>query len=396
MPGRVSVASVSLIDFRCHARLRLETTASSVVLTGVNGAGKTSVLEALSLLAPGRGLRRARLSDLARRCGDRAAPGWSVGVRTRTPERVMDVQTLWSPASAANARDRRQVTIDGLPAKGQAALSQSLALIWLTPDMDGLFGEGSAVRRRFLDRLVFGLDPSHATRTHAHERLLQQRSALLRQPRSDPAWIGAIEERLAGDAVAIVAARREVAACLTDACGDRPGPFPAAALSTEGPIERWLDAGPALAAEDQVREALARSRHQDAETGGAAVGAHRSDVIVRHAATGRLAPECSTGEQKTLLIAIVLASAALQAARRRLVPLLLLDDVPAHLDRRHRSALFEAVTALKAQAWYAGTDREVFTDLPGDTQFVAIGPNEPIDHRGKPPVSDEEGAKFGL
>lgn len=361
-----------------------------MVLTGPNGAGKTSILEALSLLAPGRGLRRARLADFARRSEGTSASGWSVSVRARTPDRAIDVRTVWT--DDGGGRDRRQLTIDGLPAKGQAALSEVLALIWLTPDMDGLFGEGTAVRRRFLDRLVFGLDPGHATRTNAHDRAVLQRSALLRRPRPDPAWLSAIEERIAGDAVAIVAARREVAARISDACRRRPGPFPAAMISTEGPVERWLDEGPALAAEDRVRDALAHSRVADADTGGAAVGAHRSDVVVRHAASSRLATACSTGEQKMLLIAIVLASAALQAERRRIVPLLLLDDVPAHLDRRHRQALFDAVAALDAQAWYAGTDRDAFASLAGDAQFIVVGDGSPHDVGVIAPTTDLEGA----
>jgi Recombinational DNA repair ATPase (RecF pathway) len=367
----------------------------SVVLTGPNGAGKTSILEALSMLAPGRGLRRARLSELARRSDGTSAAGWSVAMRVRTPERSIDIRTVWTGEAAGGGRERRQLTIDGLPTKSQAALSETVALIWLTPDMDGLFTEGTGVRRRFLDRLVFGLDPAHAARTNAHDRAVLQRSTLLRQPRPDPVWLAAIEERIAGDAVAIVAARREVAARLSEVCRSRPGPFPAATIATEGPVERWLDDGPALAAEDNVRDALARSRAADAETGGAAVGAHRSDVIVRHAATGRPAPSCSTGEQKMLLIAIVLAGAALQTARRRIVPLLLLDDVPAHLDRRHRQALFDAVAGLDAQAWYAGTDRDVFASLAGDTQFVAIGDATAGGEGTAAVKSDAEGAQFG-
>lgn len=367
-----------------------------VVLTGPNGAGKTSILEALSLLAPGRGLRRARLAELARRSDGTKASGWSVAVRARTPERAVDIRTVWShdPAAAAT-RERRQLTIDGVAARGQAALSEVVALNWLTPDMDGLFGEGSAVRRRFLDRLVFGLDPAHAARTSAHDRAILQRSTLLRQPRPDAVWLNAIEDGIARDAVAIVAARRDVAARISEACGDRAGPFPAATLATEGSVERWLDDGPALAAEDQLRAALARSRPTDAEAGGAAVGAHRSDVVVRHAATGRLAADCSTGEQKMLLIAVVLASAALQAARRQIVPLLLLDDVPAHLDRYHREALFAAVAALDAQAWYAGTDREVFASLAGTAQFVAVGDDPSRGDGVLPPGANAEGGQSG-
>jgi DNA replication and repair protein RecF len=368
------VVSLSLGNFRCHRRLRLELTHQPVVLTGDNGSGKTSVLEALSMLAPGRGLRRARLADLAHRGVGGAPAAWAVSARLQGRHGPMDVSTGWSAETGGGGRERRHLRIDGQPVKGLAQLAEAFAVLWLTPDMDRVFTEGAAVRRRFLDRLVYGLDPAHATRLNAYERALQQRSALLRQgAAADPGWLAAIEDGMAASAVAIVAARRDMAARLGRACRDRPGPFPAATLAVAGDIETWLEAGPALAAEDRLRTALAEARQGDAAAGSTRVGAHRTDVLVHHAASGRPAAACSTGEQKTLLIAIVLAAAEVQAAQRGQAPLLLLDEVAAHLDAGHRRALFAAVGRLGVQAWYAGTDRAVFGPLAPEAQFIRLG-----------------------
>jgi DNA replication and repair protein RecF len=372
VPFPLSVARLALTQFRCHEQVRLELPAAPVVLTGANGAGKTSILEALSLLAPGRGLRRARLGELARHDGHgHTAAAWTVTTRLQTSAGLTDVAMSWTGDDGSG--ERRLLRLDGQPARSQAALAGIVSVMWLTPDMDRLFTEGASARRRFLDRLVYGLDPGHAARAAAYDRALQQRSALLRQGRADRAWLAALEDSLATTGVAIVAARRDAAARLSAACRNQRGPFPAAVLQTAGIVEDWLDAAPALAVEERLRAALAASRASDAETGGAAVGAHRGDLVVRHAASGRAAASCSTGEQKTLLIAIVLAAAALHAADGGRVPLLLLDEVAAHLDAGHRHALFDAVADLGAQAWYAGTDRLIFAPLRGRAHFVPVG-----------------------
>jgi DNA replication and repair protein RecF len=367
-----SVTAVGLTEFRCHRRLRLATPGPAVVLTGDNGSGKTSVLEAISLLSPGRGLRRARLVELARRAGDGSiAAAWSVTARLRTSMGATDVATGWT-GEGDGGGDRRHLRIDGQPAKGQAVLAEMVGVLWITPEMDRVFAEGAGARRRFLDRLVLALDPAHASRSHAYDRAMHQRAALLRQGHPDIGWLAALEDAMASAGVAIVAARREAAQRLSLAAYDRSRPFPAASLAPTGLIETWLEEGPALAAEERLKEALAAARRTDAEAGGTAVGPHRSDVDVRHAETGRPAATCSTGEQKMLLIAIVLASADVQASLRGSAPLLLLDEVAAHLDRRHRSALFERVAGIGAQAWYAGTDRAVFRPLEGSAQFIGL------------------------
>lgn len=380
--GSVAAAAVTglgLSDFRCHRRLRLDlggagAALAPVVLVGDNGSGKTSVLEAVSLLAPGRGLRRARLADLARRAADgRVAPAWSVAARLRTPTGAFDVTTGWA-GDGEGGGDRRQLKVDGQPARSLAVLAEAYAVLWLTPEMDRVFAEGTGARRRFLDRLVLALDPAHAARLHAYERAMHERATLLRQGRADPGWLAALEENMASAGVAIVAARRETAQRLSRVADNRADPFPAATLAAAGVVETWLDEAPALAVEDRLRDALAAARRNDGETGTTAVGPHRSDLDVRHARTGRPAAASSTGEQKMLLIAIVLASADVQGSLKGTAPLLLLDEVAAHLDRRHRLALFDRVGRLGAQAWYTGTDREVFRALEGAARFVPLAP----------------------
>ena len=387
---RVSVARLTLGDFRCFRALRIETGPAPVVVTGPNGAGKTSLLEALSFLAPGNGLRRAKLDDVAYRpAGGRGDPGtsdpgtvdlgsgaWAVAARVRTPGGPVEIGTGRQPAAGPGARERRVTRVDGRPVKSLGALTERFGVVWLTPDMDRLFQEGASSRRRFLDRIVYGADPRHADRVAAFERAMRERARLLRDGRRDgrrdPVWLAALEDAMARHAVATVAARREVTARLAVQCAEGTGAFPGAVVEVTGRIEAWLDQVPALAVEDRVRAALAETRAVDAEQGTTSVGAHRSDLRVRHGRTGRPAADCSTGEQKALLIAIVLAAACLQAAERGAVPLLLLDEVAAHLDARRRAALFEEIDAIGAQAWYTGTDRAVFLPLRGRAQTVEV------------------------
>lgn len=367
----VSVNRLTLTNFRCFGHLRLTVAAEPVVLTGANGAGKTSVLEALSFLAPGRGLRRARLEDVGRWQADgTTSAAWSVAARMRAEGGLVELATGRADAVGVQ-RERRLVKIDGQPAKSQTALAGVLGVTWLTPEMDRLFLEGAATRRRFLDRLVYGLDPGHAERIGAYERAMRERSRLLRQGPVDGTWLAALEDMMARHGIAAAAARREATERLSAIGSEAFAPFPGATIEIEG-VERWLDTEPALAAEDRLRGRLEASRRIDADTGGAAEGPHRSDLVVRHAATGRMAASCSTGEQKALLIALVLAGARAQAAARRALPLVLLDEIAAHLDRRHRRGLFELVAAIGAQAWYTGTEHSVFQPLAGQAQFLTV------------------------
>jgi len=368
---RVGVTRLVLTDFRNYREARLTLGTEPVVLTGPNGAGKTNLLEALSFLAPGRGLRGAKLTEIDRRPGSGCDPrdsGWAVAAVVATPRGPLRVGT----GRDHSAGERRVVRIDGEPVRGQMALAERLGVVWLTPPMDRLFLEGPGERRRFLDRLVLGLDPAHASRVSAYEQALRERSRLLRDGLADPAWLTALEEVMAEQGVAVAAGRRDTVQRLDHACAEAEGPFPRARLELVGTVEGWLEEMPALAAEASFAAALAANRQSDEQAGGAAIGPHRSDLAVSLAKKGIAAEFASTGEQKALLIAILLAHSALQQTMRGEPPLLLLDEIAAHLDASRRAALFESLARLDSQAWLTGTDVALFAPLRRQAQFLSV------------------------
>jgi DNA replication and repair protein RecF len=397
-----AVTRLTLTRFRNYRAARIEVEARPVVLCGPNGAGKTNLLEALSFLSPGRGLRRARLPEIVTDGteSDAAPPdpspapkagnGWAVAATLSGTPGVAVIGTGWEPGTGSPGtpgRERRLLRIDGQPVRTQTVLAGHLSLLWLTPQMDRLFVEGSGGRRRFLDRLVFGFDAGHAGRLARYEHALRERARLLREGVRDPSWLAALEDQMATTGVAVTAARREAVQRLNRACAAAIGPFPQAELAVSGVVEGWLDERPALLVEDAVRLRLREQRSADAESGSAAVGAHRSDVLVslRTGSAGMMpADRCSTGEQKALLLAIVLANARLLAELPTGPPLLLLDEVVAHLDADRRAALFREVMALGGQAWLTGTDAPLFAPLKDEAQFVSIV-------AGRPSTMDSDG-----
>lgn len=374
-PARLAVTRLTLTDFRLYAAARIVADERPVVLTGPNGAGKTNLLEAISFLAPGRGLRRAKLAEIDRRvpparASERTPGAWALAATVATPRGAVQIGT--GRDATSDSGERRLVRIDGAPAKTQAALAEHMSLVWLTPQMDRLFLEGSAPRRRFLDRLVYGFDPEHAQRVGAYEQAMRERARLLRERPADPAWLGALEERMAEHGIAIAAARRDVTARLDQACRTSRGPFPGARLGQAGEVTEWLDTMPALAAEERLRERLQAARSIDGESGATTVGPHRGDFVVRHAEKGLAAADCSTGEQKALLLAVLLAQARLQMELRGVAPVMLLDEVTAHLDAARRAALFAEIAALGVQAWLTGTDAALFAPLGEGAQFFGV------------------------
>ena len=378
------VRRLMLTDFRCYETLLLDMDSRPVVLTGPNGAGKTNLLEAVSFLVPGRGLRGARLTEISRRLpaetpsDDPRPRPWAVAARIENGRGHFDVGTGLSPDTADPhaLRPRRVVRIDGEAVRGQAALGEHVAALWLTPDMQRLFVEGASGRRRFLDRLVFAFDPAHAGRLQGYEKALRDRSRVLgdaaaagRAP--DGTWLDAVEATMVEKGVAIAAARADLVRRLNPACAMGVGPFPAAGLAISGEIDDWLTYMSALDAEDYFASALVKARNHEFPVRRTAVGPHMSDFEVTHLDKNVVAAQCSTGEQKALLISIVLANARLQALDAGVVPLLLLDEVAAHLDEQRREALFDEITAMGVQAWMTGTDSALFAPLGSAAQHFA-------------------------
>jgi DNA replication and repair protein RecF len=366
-----AIAGLGLFDFRCFASLRLDLGPEPVVLTGPNGAGKTNILEAVSLLGPGRGLRRAQLTEIGRKRDPALAEPsrpWAVVAQVAGPFGGTEIAT----GVTAAAPERRQSRIDGAPVRGQAAIAERISVAWLTPEQDRLFLEGPGPRRRFLDRLLLGHDPGHADRLGSYEHAMRERGRLLREGSADPVWLTALEARMAEHGVAIAAARAELVRRLDAEAARRIGPFPAPRLGLTGEVEAWIEAGPALAAEEKLRDRLRLARGRDGETGGASAGPHLSDLAVCDRARGVAAARCSTGEQKALLVAIILANARLVAAAGAAAPILLLDEVAAHLDSARRTALFDEVLALGTQAWMTGTDPDLFGALGRRAQFIRV------------------------
>ncbi len=369
--ARPAIRRLALTDFRCYRALRLEVDARPVVLTGANGAGKTNILEALSFLVPGRGLRRAGAAEITRH-GLPAGSPWAVAAVLDGPAGRVEIGT-----GREAGHERRSVRIDGKPAK-PGDLSGLVSALWLTPAMDRLFIEGASGRRRFLDRLVFGLVPGHGAQSGAYEHAMRERTRLLRAardggPKADPAWIAALEEGMARHGTQVALARVTALERLDEACRAGLGPFPAAGLAVEGEIEGWLATGASPEeAEERFKSALRFARARDEAAGAATMGPHRSDLLVRHVPKDLPAGQCSTGEQKAVLVSIVLAQGRVQDRLGGRAPLLLLDEVAAHLDEVRRAALYDELCALKAQSWMTGTDAALFAGLGDRAQFFRV------------------------
>jgi DNA replication and repair protein RecF len=367
------VERLTLSNFRNYTHAALQAGPEPQVLIGANGAGKTNLLEAVSLLAPGQGMRRAAYPDLARGTGD---GGWAVAAHTHTHMGPVDIGTGLI-ASEDSERTGRLVRINGEPAAGSGALADYVEVVWVTPAMDGLFTGPGAERRRFLDRLILCFDPGYRTGAGRFERAMQQRNRLLADGVRDAARFEGLELLMAETATAIAAARAEAVAGLAAIMAERTArdptsPFPAAGLALEGGLEADLERMPAVEVEDSYAQRLREGRERDRAAGRTLDGPHRSDLLVAHAPKAMPARLCSTGEQKALLIGLVLAHAELVARRREGAPILLLDEVTAHLDAERRAALFEEILRLGAQAWMTGTDAQAFSWLAGKARFWRV------------------------
>jgi DNA replication and repair protein RecF len=373
---RLWVERLALTGFRNYASLNLELAATPLVLTGPNGSGKTNVLEAVSLLAPGQGLRQAPFSDLGRAGGE---GGWSVSARVHTAFGPVTIGTGQIASEGQSERaSGRLVRIDGETKTGSGALADYVEMVWITPATDGLFTGAASERRRFLDRLILCFDPSHRTRAGRFERAMAQRNRLLSDGVTRGAQLDGLEIMMAEMGIAIAAARAEAVAALSsviDARRERdPGsPFPWSVVGLEGAVDRDLASRAAVDVEDGYARLLRDVRERDRGAGRALDGPHRSDLAVSHGPKAMAAKLCSTGEQKALLMGLLLAHAELVAARRDgMTPMLLLDEVTAHLDVDRRAALFEELMRLGTQAWMTGTDHQAFSSLSGRAQFWRV------------------------
>jgi DNA replication and repair protein RecF len=364
--AHLSVARLKLTNFRSYAGVDLSIGAAPVVLAGANGAGKTNLLDAISLLSPGRGLRGARLGDHTRKGPSAISEAlWAVAA---TIARAGESYEIGTGLVSAQGSERRQVRLNGAAAQSSADLGDVVQMLWLTPAMDRLFIESASGRRRFLDRLVLGFDAGHARAAARYETAMRERARLLKFGPRDPAWLDGLENQMAEAGSTMSASRLETVARLNRALAERVGAFPAAELAVDG--DEW--------SADGLRERLARARIRDAEAGRTTVGPHLADLAVRHTQKRTDARECSTGEQKALLISIVLADAReLSRARAGLCPLLLLDEIAAHLDAARRAALFDEIVELGCQAWMTGTDIEMFAGLRGRAQLFEVADSLP-------------------
>ena len=365
------VRRIVLSDFRSYPTLDLTVGARLVVLTGENGAGKTNVLEALSLLNAGRGLRRAELADMACRDG---RGGFAVSAEFSADGMTVQLGAGYDPRGETGGR---QFRIDRVPVPSARAFADHVRIVWLTPSMDGLFAGPAGERRRFLDRLALGVDPAHGARVNALERALRNRNRLLEDGASDALWLDAAEREVAEIGVAVAAARVETVSRLAGAIDDTrrdDDPFPFAALALSGAIEERIADAPAIDVEDFFKRALRDNRGRDAAAGRALIGPQASDLLVRHGPKNVEAAQASTGEQKALLTGLVLAHARLVASMSAIAPLALLDEVAAHFDPRRRAALFDRLEALGGQVWMTGADEAAFADLRGRAAFLRVTP----------------------
>jgi len=364
------VLRLSLTNFRNYHAASLEAGARTMVLVGPNGAGKTNLIEAISFLAPGRGLRRATLDEVAFAEGDGS---WAVSAEI---EGALGLATLGTGIERPLGEDTallRKFRIDREPAPSAAAFADHLRAIWLTPAMDGLFAGAPSERRRFLDRMALAVDAEHGSRINALERALRSRNRLLEDAHPDAHWLAAVEHETAELAVAVAGLRVETVRRLDAVLRSRKdSAFPPVEIALDGWMEKLIPGHPAGEIEARYRAVLRDNRARDAAAGRTLDGPHLTDLAVIYAAKGIAAADASTGEQKALLIGLVLAHARLITEMTGFAPVLLLDEVVAHLDPSRRAALQTELAALGAQVWMTGADPALFAEISGDAKFIEV------------------------
>ena len=367
----VWLSSIQFNSFRNYPSLSISIQERPVILVGPNGAGKTNILEGVSLLAPGRGLRRSKAQMWPyKKPGEdslKTSKTWSVSAEVNTEDGPIFAGT-GTKIQDDGEPGRRIVKLNG-EMSSQTALAESFAVTWLTPEMDDILASTPSEKRRFLDRLVIAFDPAHAGRLLRFEKLHRQRNRLLQEGQIDDAWLTALEAQMAESGVAIIAARQSLVQALNEETSQPLPMFPSAYLHIEGNAEEWLKTMPAIEVEDRLANAAKKARLNGDTT---LQGPTSSHLVVKHSETGQSAEMSSTGEQKALVISTVLAHARLQAKRLQRPPILLLDDIVSHLDKERRASLFELITTLKGQVWFSGTDLILFDGLKQKCQKPQI------------------------
>ena len=372
---RACIRRLTLTNFRSYHAAQIEADCGPIVLTGPNGSGKTNLIEAISFLTPGRGLRRATLEDVAFSEGDGS---WAVSADVEGALGLAALGTGIDPPAKDDAIRSRRCRVDRDPVPSATAFADHMRVIWLVPAMDGLFNGPASERRRFLDRLVLAIDAEHASRVASLERALRSRNRLLDDARPDVHWLDAVEHETAELAVAVTASRVETVVRLQATLATRmsQSAFPAANIRLEGWMEELVLLRPAVEIEDRYRAVLRDNRARDAAAGRTLEGPHLTDLAVHHAGSDVAAADASTGEQKALLIGLVLAHAGLLAEIAGYVPVLLLDEVTAHLDPLRRHALYSELARLGAQSWMTGADANAFTGLSEGAQVFEVTPGQ--------------------
>ncbi len=386
------VTRLTLTDFRNYPFLRINAAARPIVITGENGSGKTNILEAVSFLTPGRGLRGARLADIKRivprPLNDEYMPtaispvNWAISAEVTRGGEIVEIGTAVEKTAretededGLRSFERRIVKIDGNKISSQSELGKYISAVWLTPQMDRLFRGGSQPRRSFLDRLVYAFDVEHAKRTANFEHIYKEWYRLLKDGRTDDHWLSTLEENMAALGVAIAAARREQTARLNTFIANEPDDvFPGVVMELDGCVEKWLDSMPAVEAEDRYA-ALLKKQRRNILYNDSIDGVNRTDFKVYYRKKNMPAELCSTGEQKSLLVSIILAQSRCQTLHKGFAPVLLLDEVTAYLDDVKREALLEKIRDLGVQAWITATNPELFDSLHGNALFFEVKNN---------------------
>ncbi|MBS0184995.1 MAG: DNA replication/repair protein RecF [Proteobacteria bacterium] len=370
----IRLKNLTLTQFRCYSSLKLLFEERIIIFTGPNGAGKTNILEAISFLNPGRGLRQAKLLDLLKIPSQSAESslGWVISACLTLPRGNCQIGTGLAVPIKEGETEKRLIRVDGVDLNSQNQLEKILSVLWMTPAMDRLLSEGPSQRRKLLDKFISSIDPEHSKRLYRYEYALRERSRLLKENRNDPLWLGALEEKMALEGVALTASRQEMIELLMSSMNSHRESFPTAFLILKGEIEKLLKCSSALEVEEVFKQRLKDARAYDRISGGASLGPHLSDLDITHVQKNISISLCSTGEQKVLLISLILAHLRIHALRRKETPLLLLDEGMVHLDTIRREALFEELDSLNVQTFFTGTDRSAFEAAQGKAQFFEV------------------------